>query len=126
RARHGQDARATGGTCRAELGGDDDGGVLLGADGVHGRLVHADDLVAVDDLDARVFGGTLGENLADVGLAPHEHEHVVGGELGQGIHASADDGVGGVVAAHGVDGDAHGGTLLLLLNPDAELGDADL
>ena len=67
-------------------------------------LAHTDDVARVDHLDA--LPRRAAEQVADVRLPAHEHE--LGGSATRPIQERApDDLVRGVVATHGIDGDAH-------------------
>src|SRR5262249_36164566 len=85
------------GLVRAEEGHLDDGGIALGADGLDGRLVHADDLRGVLDGDAVVADAALREDLLDVAPVADENKLVIPGEEWEGVDAAFDDRVGRVV-----------------------------
>src|SRR5262249_27508963 len=77
-----------------------------------GRLVHADDLGAVEQLQAVAAGGA-GQERLDLGLVADEH-HAQLGVGCDGLHRTGDDRPRGVVAPPRVPRDPHG--LLLLFH----------
>ncbi len=103
-------ARVTGGhdgvglAAPDEVGGDEDRGVLLLAQGEGRMLVHLDDLRGVDDRHVR-SGQRRAGDLHDRGPVADE-DHVVRRVLRGVAEGAVDDLLGGVVATHRVDRDA--------------------
>ena len=88
-----------------------DGVVRLFAQGHDGRFFHADDLRAVEDLDAVAARRRPARQRLDLGLVADQNDAQVG-IGGDRLHGAGDDRTGRMVAAHRVQRDLHG--LLLL------------
>jgi len=97
-----------------EFNGPAERGVGLPADGLDGRLGHADPLAGVDDLEA-VAAGAGGVEFGLDGLGVADEEKGIVREDVAGADGAADDLARRVIAAHGVNRQPH---RLLLLDLD--------
>jgi hypothetical protein len=91
-----------------ELDHADDGGVAFAADGIDGGVVHGDDLGGV--FDAEFVAGAckgIAEVLADDVLIADEDELIAILEEREGVEGTLQDLCGGLIATHGINGDAH-------------------
>ena len=82
-----------------------DGGVLLGSESFGSRIVHGDDFAGMMNADGQIGGGGVFAELAlqNILLADQHHSYVGGG---CGPDRAFDFRLGGVIAAHGVNGDS--------------------